>query len=52
MIFCFISFVVGVFGFTNIASGARGIAKIVFFVAVAICLVVLIFGVTFGVLVF
>ena len=38
--------------FSNIASGARGIAKIVFFVAVAICLVVLIFGVTFGVLVF
>ena len=52
LIFCFISFVAGVFGFTNIASGARGIAKIVFFVAVAICLVVLIFGVTFGVLVF
>jgi uncharacterized membrane protein YtjA (UPF0391 family) len=52
LIFGFISFVAGVFGFTNIASGARGIAQIVFFVAVAICLVVLIFGVTFGVLVF
>jgi hypothetical protein len=36
----------------HIAAGARGIAKMLFFVAVAIFLVALIFGVMLGVLVF
>ena len=52
LIFFFISVVAGVLGFTNLTAGARGIAKILFFVAVAIFLVVLIFGVLLGVLVF
>jgi uncharacterized membrane protein YtjA (UPF0391 family) len=52
LIFFLISVVAGVFGFTNIAAGARGIAKILFFIAVALLLVVLIFGVMLGVLVF
>jgi uncharacterized membrane protein YtjA (UPF0391 family) len=52
LIFFFISVVAGVFGFTNIAAGTRGVAKVLFFVAVAIFLVVLIFGVLLGVLVF
>jgi uncharacterized membrane protein YtjA (UPF0391 family) len=52
LIFFFISVVAGVFGFTNIAAGTRGVAKVLFFVAAAIFLVVLIFGVLLGVLVF
>jgi hypothetical protein len=37
---------------TCTAPGARGIAKVLFFVAVAIFLVILVFGVFLGVLVF
>ena len=40
------------FGFTNVAAGAKGIAKILFFIALAVFLVVLIFGVFLGMLVF
>ena len=47
-----ISLVAGVFGFTNIAAGTRGIAKVLFFIALAIFLIVLVFGVFLGVLVF
>ena len=52
IIFFIVSLVAGFFGFTNIASGARGIAKVLFFIALAIFLVILIFGVLLGVLVF
>jgi len=52
IIFFVISLIAGFFGFTNVASGAKSIAKILFFIALAIFLVVLIFGVFLGVLVF
>ncbi len=52
IIFFLISLIAGFFGFTNIAAGAKGIAKILFFVALAIFLVVLVFGVLLGVMVF
>ena len=52
IIFFIISLIAGVLGFTDIAAGARGIAKIFFFIALAIFLIVLIFGVMLGMLVF
>lgn len=52
IIFFIISLVAGLFGFTGIAASAAGIAKVLFFIAVVIFLVVLIFGVGLGVLVF
>ncbi|MEO6146035.1 MAG: DUF1328 domain-containing protein [Sulfuriferula sp.] len=52
IIFFIISLIAGFFGFTNIASGAKGIAKILFYVALLIFLVVLVFGVLLGVMVF
>jgi uncharacterized membrane protein YtjA (UPF0391 family) len=51
IIFFIISLVAGLFGFTGIASGARTIAKVLFFIALAIFLVILIFGVMLGMLV-
>ena len=52
IIFFIISLIAGFFGFTNIASGTRTIAKVLFFIALAIFLVILIFGVMLGMLVF
>ena len=52
IIFFIVSLVAGFFGFTNVASGARGIAKVLFFIALAIFLVILVFGVMLGMLVF
>jgi uncharacterized membrane protein YtjA (UPF0391 family) len=52
IIFFVISLVAGFFGFTGVASGARTIAKVLFFIAVIIFLIVLVFGVLLGVLVF
>ena len=52
LIFFIVSVIAGFFGFTNVAEGARGIAKILFFIVLAIFLVVLVFGVFLGVLVF
>lgn len=52
IIFFIISLIAGFFGFTGVAAGARGIAKVLFFVAIAIFLVILIFGVMLGILVF
>lgn len=52
IIFFVISLVAGLLGFTNIAAGAAGIAKILFFIALTIFLVVLIFGVLLGLLAF
>ena len=52
IIFLIISLVAGFLGFTDVAAGARGIAKILFFIFIAIFLVILIFGVLLGKLVF
>ena len=52
IIFFVISLVAGFFGFTNVASGARSIAKVLFFIALAIFLIILVFGVMLGMLVF
>lgn len=52
IIFFVISIIAGFFGFTGVASGAKRIAKLLFFIALAIFLIVLIFGVLLGVLVF
>ena len=40
------------FWFTEVASDAKGIAKILFYIALAIFLIVLVFGVFLGMLVF
>jgi uncharacterized membrane protein YtjA (UPF0391 family) len=52
LIFFVISLVAGYFGFTGVASTTRSIAKVLFFIALAIFLIVLIFGVMLGMLVF
>lgn len=52
IIFFIISLLAGFFGFTGVAGGARTIAKVLFFVSLVIFLVVLVFGVLLGVLVF
>jgi uncharacterized membrane protein YtjA (UPF0391 family) len=52
IIFFVISLVAGFFGFTGVAEGSRTIAKVLFFIAVVIFLIVLIFGVLLGLLVF
>jgi uncharacterized membrane protein YtjA (UPF0391 family) len=52
IIFFLISLVAGFFGFTGVASGARTIAKVLFWIALAIFLIVLVFGVMLGTLVF
>ena len=48
LIFFLISVIAGYFGFTGVASGARSVAKILFFVFLAIFLVILVFGVLLG----
>jgi uncharacterized membrane protein YtjA (UPF0391 family) len=52
LIFFVISVIAGYFGFTGVASTTRSIAKVLFFIALAIFLIVLIFGVMLGMLVF
>lgn len=52
LIFFIISVIAGFFGFTNVASGTRGIAKILFAIALVLFLIVLVFGVLLGILVF
>ena len=52
IIFFLISVVAGFFGFTGVASGARSLAKILFVIALVIFLIVLVFGVFLGKLVF
>ena len=52
LIFFVISVLAGYFGFTGVASGARRLSKVLFFIALAIFLIVLIFGVMLGKLVF
>jgi len=48
LIFFVISLVAGFFGFTNVAAGARTIARILFFIAIAIFLVFLVLALTAG----
>jgi uncharacterized membrane protein YtjA (UPF0391 family) len=52
LIFFLISVVAGIFGFTGVASTTRSIAKVLFFIALAVFLIVLVFGVWLGTLVF
>ncbi len=52
IIFFVISVIAGYFGFTGVASTTRTIAKVLFFIALAIFLIVLVFGVMLGLLVF
>ncbi len=47
-----VSIIAGLLGFTRIATGAAGIAKLLFFVALSIFLIVLVFGVFLGMLAF
>ncbi|WP_085314455.1 DUF1328 domain-containing protein [Derxia lacustris] len=46
LIFAAISLVAGLFGFTGIAAGSAALAKILFFVAVALFAVFLVLGLT------
>lgn len=48
LIFFLISIVAGIFGFTNIAAGARTIAKVLFFIAVAIMIVFVVLALVAG----
>jgi uncharacterized membrane protein YtjA (UPF0391 family) len=52
LIFFVISLVAGFFGFTGVASTARTIAKWLFFIALAFFVIVIVFGVWLGTLVF
>jgi uncharacterized membrane protein YtjA (UPF0391 family) len=52
IIFFIVSLVAGYFGFTGVASGARTISRTLFFIALVVFLIVLIFGVMLGKLVF
>jgi len=52
VIFFLVSLVAGFFGFRGVASGSQKIAKVLFFIAITIFLVVLVFGVFMGTLVF
>jgi uncharacterized membrane protein YtjA (UPF0391 family) len=51
LIFFLISIVAGIFGFTNIAAGARTIARILFFIAIIVFIVFLVLAITAGSLV-
>jgi len=48
LIFAVISIVAGVFGFTGVAAGSAALAKILFFVAIALFAVFLVLGLTIG----
>lgn len=52
ILFFVISLIAGFFGFSGVASGAKSIAKVLFAMALLIFLVVLVFGVLLGTLVF
>ena len=52
IIFFLISLIAGYFGFAGVASGARTISRVLFFIALVVFLIVLIFGVLLGKLVF
>jgi uncharacterized membrane protein YtjA (UPF0391 family) len=46
LVFLLISLIAGVFGFTGIAAGAAAIAKILFFVGLALFVLFLVLGLT------
>ena len=46
IIFFVISLIAGFFGFTGVASGARTVAKVLFFIFVVLCVLFLVLGVT------
>lgn len=48
LIFAVIAIVAGVFGFTGIAAGSAAIAKILFFIAIAMFVILLVIGVFVG----
>ncbi|MFN4141949.1 DUF1328 domain-containing protein [Aestuariivirga sp.] len=48
LIFLVISIIAGAFGFTGLASGAASIAKILFFIAIAIFVIFLVLGLVAG----
>jgi uncharacterized membrane protein YtjA (UPF0391 family) len=48
IVFAIISIVAGLFGFTGIAADSAAIAKILFFIALAIFVVLLVLGVVVG----
>jgi uncharacterized membrane protein YtjA (UPF0391 family) len=52
IIFFLISVVAGWFGFTGVAGGARTISKVLFFIFIVIFIIVLVFGVMLGQLIF
>lgn len=52
LIFFIISVVAGFFGFTNVSAGAAGISRVLFFIAVAIFLIVLVAALLLGKMVF
>ena len=52
IVFFVISLIAGFFGFAGVASGTRTIAKVLFFVALVVFVIVLVFGVMLGKLVF
>lgn len=51
LIFLLIAVVAGLLGFTKIAAGAAGIAKILFFIALTIFVVLIVAGLMLGTLV-
>ena len=48
IIFALISVVAGIFGFTGISADSAAIAKILFFIALAIFVILLVVGVVVG----
>jgi uncharacterized membrane protein YtjA (UPF0391 family) len=52
IIFFVVSVIAGFLGFTEVAAGFRTIAKVLFFIAITIFLIILVFGVFLGMLVF
>jgi len=52
IVFFVVSLIAGFLGFSGVASTTRTIAKVLFFIALAIFLIVLVFGVWLGTLVF
>lgn len=52
ILFFLVSVVAGYFGFTGVASTTRTIAKVLFILAIAIFLIVVVFGIWLGTLVF
>ena len=52
LIFFLVSLVAGFFGFTGVASASRTAAKVLFFIAITIFIIVIVFGVWLGTLIF